>query len=180
MKIIRSLFYMEVELTFVSLLTTLVDLELLLLPPVAELLLLLLPVVVVVVVTAVEDDCVCCWAVEMAPVTVVAVVTGTDCEPLLSVEVEEVGVVTVAAVDLLSFVKGPPPFLSCFLPPFTISASLGLPSSLTVGGGGGGGGATVSSDVGRGGKFPGAKSSFCCGRFSGLYQIKHTILIIGS
>ena len=53
--------------------------------------------------------------------------------------------------------------LSCFLP-LTISASLGLPSSGRAGGGGGGGGATVS-EVGRGGKLPGAKSNFWAERF---------------
>lgn len=92
-------------------------------------------------------------------VTVTVDDTELDCVVLVSVEgVTCVVLIVGVAVNLGSVATKPFPF-SCFLP-FTISASLGLPSSLTVGGGGGGGGATESVDVGRGGKFTGAKSSF--------------------
>lgn len=109
----------------------------------------------------------------LAPLVAVVVVVVTvtvvdtvllDWVVLVSIEGVADTVVTVGiTVNLFSLVGIEPFPFSCFLP-FTISASLGLPSSLTAGGGGGGGGATESTVVGRGGKLPGAKSSFGCGR----------------
>ena len=56
----------------------------------------------------------------------------------------------------------PPPSFNRF--PFTMSARFETPSSTWFWGGGAGTGAVVplSEDVGRGGKFAGAKSNFCC------------------
>ena len=56
----------------------------------------------------------------------------------------------------------PPPSFNRF--PFTMSARFETPSSTWFWGGGAGAGAVVplSEDVGRGGKFAGAKSNFCC------------------